>query len=316
MRFLIPFLAGVMVAASSYAQTDVVLKKKAVSDSVLTNNREIILPEPFNGQKAMLALFPGRYYNLTRSYKNEMINWTCPTCKAKQYEDVNEDNGGPFPYKGGVATRLMNIMDFKDSSGMQYKVISFNHSEFDEDGMQTSRFTGGLLGLAKFVLTDGGWKLRMYTPAIKAYGAFSQAPTPKPLQIGQDQYAFVLRHTNGPGGGPFYTTLYLIAGMNGNYQEVMAAYGVEKSGGDNEDGHFSTWTSEYTVPASDKKYFRDIVITWKGTYHTDDLEPLPAEVTKLIKKGKKTGKFTLVQRFVYKGSKGYELQPGSQVTVN
>lgn len=315
MRFLIPFLAGVLMTASAYAQTDAVLKKKTVGDSVMIN-REIILPEPFNGQKAMLALFPGRYYNLTRSFKNEMVNWTCPTCKPKQYEDVNEDSAPPFPFKQGVATRLMNIMDFKDSSGMQYKVLSFNHSEFDEDGMQTSRFTGGLLGLAKFVLTDGGWKLRMYTPAIKAYGAFSQCPTPKPLLIGQDQYAFILRHTNGPGGGPFYTTNYLIAGLNGNYQEVMAANAVEKSGGDADEGGVSSWTSEYSVPASDKKYFRDIVITLKGTYHTDDLDPLPTEVTKLIKKGKKTGKFTLVQRYVYKGSKGYELQPGAQATVN
>ncbi|WP_291914642.1 hypothetical protein [Chitinophaga sp. CB10] len=317
MRFLLPFLAGLLTAAGSYAQSDVVLKKKTVGDTVLLPARDLVLPDPFHGEKALEALFPGRHYNLsTAAYKNEMINWTCPTCKAVTYPDANEDEVLPFPYKNGVATRLINTMDFRDSTGMQYKVISFNHSEFEEDGFQTSRFTGGLLGLAKFVKTDAGWKLRMYAPAIKAYGAFSQCPTPKALLIGQDQYAFVIKHSNGPGGGPFYSTLYMIAGINGTYQQIMAAFATEKSGGDPEEGDLSKWTSTYAVPASDKKYFRDIVITTKGNYDTADLEGFPQEVASQLKKSKKSGKFVMVQRYVYKGAKGYELQPGIQVKVN
>jgi hypothetical protein len=126
-------------------------------------SRILIIAKPFDGWKALQQLFPGKHYKLVRKeYYNELINRECKTCKTKTYENVNEDANGAFPYAEGVATRLMNVMDFKDSSGLQYKVISFNHSIFDEDDAQTSRFTGGLLGLAKFVLTDGGWKLRMF----------------------------------------------------------------------------------------------------------------------------------------------------------
>ncbi|MBS0031232.1 hypothetical protein ACTJJ0_29995 [Chitinophaga sp. 22321] len=282
------------------------LKKKNVSDTIL-QNRSLLLQGTFDAQRALLQLFPGKHYRLTDGKNvNEMINWECKSCAAKNYPDVNEDALGAFPYKDGVATRLINVMDFKDSTGQQYKVISFNHSGFDEDGTQTSRFTGGLLGLAKFVLTDNGWNLRMFQPAISAYGAFSQCPTPKPLLIGKDQYAFVIKHSNGGGGGPFDGNYYLVAGVNGGYQQVMAAYGIERTvGGDEEQ---SSWQSTYTVPASDKKYFRDILVTLKGTVNAKDLDGLPNEVKNLVK-GKKQAHFTAEERYVYKGAaKGYELQ--------
>ncbi|PSL47985.1 hypothetical protein CLV51_102845 [Chitinophaga niastensis] len=316
MKHLFPFLLlSVSLATTSFAQSgDESLIKKNVSDTIL-QNRTLTVPDPFDGQKALLQLFPGKHYKLVRKdYTNELINWECKTCKTKIYPDVNEDANGAFPYEGGVATRLMNVMDFKDSSGMQYKVISFNHSAFDEDGAQTSRFTGGLLGLAKFVLTDSGWKLRMFQPAIGAYGAFSQCPHPKPLLIGQDQYAFMIKHSNGGGGGPFDGAYFLIAGANGSYQQVMAAYGIEKTV-DSDQPDLCSWTSEYSVPMSDKKYFRDIVITIKGIYKSTDIESLPAEIQSLVK-GKKKGKFTIEQRYVYKGSKGYELQLPVKAAVN
>lgn len=291
------------------------LKTKNISDTFLLPTRTLLLKGTFNAQTALQQLFPGKHYRLVHGkYVNEMINWECKTAKRKKYDDVNEDSPGGFPYEIGVATRLLDVMDFKDSSGMQYKVISFNHSEFDEDGAQVSRFTGGLLGLAKFVLTDQGWNLRMFTPAIKAYGAFSSCPTPKPLQIGVDQYAFILKHSNGPAGGPYYGTYYLIAGINGAYQQVMAAYAVELSGG-GEDGMVPcAWASTYSVPASDKKYFRDIVITTTGTASASDMDNVPKEVEALLK-GKKTVKFVMESRYVYKGpAKGYEEQLPTKVS--
>jgi hypothetical protein len=317
MKHLLPLLLlSVSLTTTCFAQSkdDELLKKQNVSDTIL-QSRTLLIAGPFDGWKALQQLFPGKHYKLVRKeYSNELINWECKSCKTKTYEDVNEDANGAFPYAEGVATRLMNVMDFKDSSGLQYKVISFNHSIFDEDGAQTSRFTGGLLGLAKFVLTDGGWKLRMFQPAIGAYGAFSQCPKPTPVLIGQDQYAFMLKHSNGGGGGPFDGAYFLIAGANGVYQQVMAAYGIEKTTVSEEEG-LSSWTSEYSVPVSDKKYFRDIIITTKGIYKSTDTESLPADIQSLVK-GKKKGTFTIVQRYVYKGSKGYELQLPAKVTVN
>lgn len=300
--------AGLMATCFGQVPADG-LKKKNISDTLLLPTRTLLLPGAFNAQSALLQLFPGKHYRLVDGkYVNEMINWECKTCKPKKYEDVNEDGLGSFPYSAGVATRLLDVMDFKDSSGLAYKVISFSHSEFDEDGATVSRFTGGLLGLAKFVQTDQGWNLRMFQPGIKAYGAFSSCPTPKPLLIGSDQYAFILKHSNGGAGGPYDGDYYLIAGVNGGYQQVMAAYRIERTEGGEEGEELSSWTSTYSVPASEKKYFRDILITLKGTVNAADTEQLPDEVKALVK-GKKKAGFIAEERYVYKGAgKGYQLQ--------
>jgi hypothetical protein len=302
---------------TSYAQNDdEYLKKTTISDTIL-KTRNLIISGPFDAQKALLKLFPGKYYNITKKsgYQNEFINWDIKAPGRKSYTDVNGEQGDLlFPFERGVATRLINVMDFKDTTGLQYKVISFNHSEYDEEGLQTSRFTGGLLGLAKFALTKEGWKLRIFQPAIGGYGAFSNCPTPKPLLIGEDQYAFMIEHLNGGGGGPFFGALFLIAGTNGTYQQIMSAYGVKKTTGADEEVPTS-WSSEYSVPPSKKKYFRDIIVTTKGTYTSTDREGLPESISAKIKPGKK-GKYNIATRYIYKGSKGYEAQLPATIVVN
>lgn len=302
---------------NTYAQKDEESLKKAVVSDTILRPRRLIIPGPFDPQQALLKLFPGKYYNLTKKsgYQNELINWDIKAPTRKSYTDANGDEGDLlFPFERGVATRLMNVMDFKDSTGLQYKVISFNHSEYDEEGLQTSRFTGGLLGLAKFALTKDGWKLRIFQPAIGGYGAFSKCPTPKPVLIGENQYAFMIEHVNGGGGGPFYGALFLIAGANGTYQQIMSAYAVKKTIGIDEEVP-SSWLSEYSVPVSKKKYFRDIIITTKGTYTSAADEELPESISAKIKKGKK-GKYKITTRYIYKGSKGYEAQFPATIIVD
>jgi len=172
-----------------------------------------------------------------------------------------------------------------------------------------------LLGLAKFVLVDSTWQLRFFQPAIGAYGAFSQCPKPTAVLIGKDQYAFMLKSSNGPGGGPFDGSLFLIAGTGGAYQQIMAAYGVERTEVEEEEG-LSSWTFEYSVPVSEKKFFRDIIVTIKGTYIATDTDSMFDELKPLVK-GKKKGQFMIVQRYVYKGSKGYVLQtPAAASLIN
>lgn len=297
-------LLSLFLTTTCFAQDDLI--KKNVSDTILHLDRKLEMPNPFDATKALLKLFPGKHYNLSDKYINDLISWECKNCATKEYTDVNEDGNAAFPYSEGVATRLLNIMNYKDSAGTQYKVISFNHSTYDPDGAQTSRFTGGLLGLAKFVRVDSIWQLRSFQPAIRAYGAFSQCPEPTAVLIGKDQYAFMLKSSNGPGGGPFYGSLFLIAGANGVYQQVMAAPGVERTEMGDEEG-LSSWSYEYSIPVSEKKFFRDIIVTIKGTYTATDTESLFDELKPLIE-GKKKGKFVIVQRYVYKGSNGYVLQ--------
>lgn len=306
-------LFSILLTTTCFAQDDE-LKKKNVSDTILRQDRKLEMPSPFNATKALLKLFPGKYYNLSDgTYINDLISWECKTCATKQYQDVNEDANEPFPFSDGVATRLLNIMNYKDSAGTQYKVITFNHSAYDTDGAQTGRFTGGLLGLAKFVLVDSIWQLRFFQPAIGAYGAFSKCPTPTAVLIGKDQYAFMLKHSNGPGGGPFDGSLFLIGGANGAYQQIMAAYGVERTEVGDDEG-MSSWSYDYSIPVSEKKFFRDIIVTIKGTYKSTDTDNLFDELKPLIK-GKKQGKFMIVQRYVYKGAKGYVMQTPATATL-
>lgn len=321
-RLLVMLCMQVGLVATCFAQAPKGdLQLKNISDTFLLPTRSLILKGDFNPQDALLQLFPGKHYRwLTDGkYVTEMINWKCKTCKPKKYQDVNgpgeNDGFQDFPNEDGVATRLLNVMDFKDSSGLQYKVMSFNHSIFDKEGFQGTRLVGGLLGLAKFVRTDQGWHLRMFTPVIKAYGDYSACPEPKPLLIGVDQYAFMLEHSSGMGDGPFHETYYLIAGINGAYQQVMAVYDIQRLVDEDKAGVSSNWKSTYSVPPSDKKYFRDIVVTTTGTAIATDAEGLPEGVNVLLK-GKKTVRFVKERRFVYKNpTKGYELQLPAKVSL-
>lgn len=311
--FLLLFMAFVTGTVRAKPR-DEELKKKNLSDTIL-KGRTLTVPDPFDAQKALLALFPGIYYNLSSSdYNNELISWECKTCTPKACIDVNGMEDCVFPATGGVATRLMNVMDYSDAAGQQYKVISFNHSEYDADGITTGRFSGGILGLAKFMRTPEGWKLRIFQPVVRAYGAFSQCPTPKALLIGEDQYAFLIKHLNGGAGGPFGGATFLIAGADGSYLEVLAAYGTERTEG-GEAGPNCNWKSEVSCPVSTKKYFRDIIITTKGRYYASDKEGMPEAVSRRLK-GKKEGSFTIVRQYIYKGSgTGYVAQP-ENCTVN
>jgi hypothetical protein len=289
------------------------LQKKNLSDTILLPTRTLNVRGTFDGWKVLRQLFPGKYYDLSSgNYKNRLINWESKTYKPKGYVDANDGEKYEFPYAAGVATRLLEVYSYKDSSGTQYKMLTFNHSEFDADGAQVSRFTGGTIGVAKFSLADSTWSLKYFQPAIGAYGAFSQCPTPTLLMIGHDQYAFMIKSLNGGAGGPFSGNLFLIAGADGSYKEVMTVYGAERT---ITDENSSSWDCTFSAPPSNKRFFRDIIVTIKGTYNAADFDELPEEVKPYAKSNKK-GKFTLAQRYVYKWGKGYQFQGPAGVIVD
>lgn len=289
------------------------LQIKNLPDTVLSTTRSLIIPEPFDGMTVLRKLFPGKYYNLDDgAYKNRLISWGCKSCKRKQIDDVNGVEDNPvFPFTEGVATRLLNVIDLKDATGGQYKIVAFNHSAYDSDGMQTGRFSGGILGLAKFTKTDSGWLLRSFDPAIAAYGAFQSCPRPKAIKIGEDQFAFLIEHSNGPGGGPFFKTYFLLAGANGKYSQVFSE-GVERA---SPEAYESSWTSEFLVPESSKKYFRDIVIKTKGIYMMGDEEALKIDEIHNQMKGFKSCDFSFSRRYVYSTSKGYQAGPVQDLVI-
>ncbi|MBW8684618.1 hypothetical protein [Chitinophaga rhizophila] len=313
-HLFIGLLCCISVVTNCFAQAGDLLKKN-ISDTMLSPARIVEIADPFDGQKALLKLFPGKYYNLSEgNYKNELINWDCTSCKPRSFRDANEEESYQFPYAEGVATRLLNVISYKDSAGTQYKMLTFNHSAYDPDGLQTSRFTGGTLGIAKFSLTGSLWTMKFFQPAIGAYGAFSKCPTPKPVVIGHDQYAFMLDVVNGPAGGPFTGVLYLIAGTGGAYKEVLTVHDASRTEVEEEEG-MSSWSCTYNAPQSDKRFFRDIIVTMKGQYRSTDIESLPEEVKPYVSTNKK-GTFTLARRYVYKWGKGYQLQGPAGVTVD
>lgn len=299
---LFMILAATPVHSQSY---DADLEIKEISNTAFTPGRTLLLPDPFDSIKALKTLFPGKYYDLTKrsGYDNKVVNWQCKTCKAQQYIDVNGLSEHPsFPYEDGVATRLINVMNLTDAAGGRYKMLAFSHSTYDVDGFRTGRFSGGMLGLAKFTKTDSGWLMRSFQPAIGAYGAFSSCPAPGALLIGEDQYAFLVRHNNGPGGGPFQVSYFLIAGANGKYSQVMTAYSTDRTNTEQDE---SIWESKLSVPVSTKKYFRDIVITTSGRYFANKEEDVLPELAEKIE-GIRSCNFRFTKRFVYSAAKGYE----------
>lgn len=287
---------------SANGQSNKGLLKKNLPATILTR-KTLFLRGDFEPQKALLALFPGKFYDLSdKGYSNKLISWECKACKASGYPDVNEVEGPQsFPYKGGVATRLKSTFDFNDSAGCQYKVISFSHSDYDPDGNATGRFTGGLLGLAKFRRVDSGWQLMVFQPAIAAYGAFSEAPNPKLVKIGQDQYAFMIEHVNGGAGGPFYGSFYLLAEVNGGYRQVLEAGGVGRQDGEDE----GKWEGSYKCTPVRGQLFGDIIVTTKGSFSAADPDGVPAELEKKVN-NKDHGTFTITHVYTFRGIKGYQ----------
>jgi hypothetical protein len=300
MRLIRLSILFLMFSSVCIAQDDII-KLKNVSDTILNTKRTLQLSDPLDGVKTMQKLFPGKLYNL--SDHNTFISWNCKSCKPNAFKDVNEVEGDQmFPYTRGVATRLLENIDYKDSKGNQFKLLFFNHSIYDEDGLQTGRFSGGLVGVAKFAKNDKIWQMRSFQPAVAGFGAFAQAPKPKLIEIGEDQYAFTLLHVNGGAGGPFEGILYLVAGFEGKYQPIMEVYDYQLT-----NVASVTWSSSYTVVNDNtKKHFRDIIIKTNGTFDkaeqvNDEFEvTLPTEIAAMAKT-KKQFKFEIEKHFSFKG---------------
>lgn len=288
------------------AQEEIQLKN--VNDTILNTKRTLFIKGSLDGVKTMQKLFPGKLYTL--SDHNTFLSWKCKTCKPVAYLDVNGVEGDQmFPYTEGVATRLRETIDYSDSKGNQFKFLLFNHSVYDADGLQTGRFSGGLLGIAKFAKNENVWEMKSFQPAIAAFGAFASSPIPKLVEIGEDQFALTLVHSNGGGGGTYSGYLYLIAGFGGKYQPIMEVdyYELTNNGKGN-----TTWLSSYKVATdTPKKHFRDFIITTTGFYKKaaeteDDREvDMPQELATMVK-SKKQFNFVIERRFSFNG-KGYKL---------
>lgn len=299
MRFIILNFALFLSTICVAQETDVKLKN--VSDTILNTKRVLKISDPLDAEKAMQKLFPGKLYKL--SDHNTFISWNCKSCKTASFTDVNGvEDDQLFPYKEGVATRVLANIDYSDSKGNQFKLITFNHSNYDPDGTQTGRFSGGLLGVAKFAKNGTFWEMRSFQPAVAAFGSFSQSPTPKLLEIGEDQYAFTLLHVNGGAGGPFEGYLYLIAGFEGKYQPILEVDNYQLT-----NVASVKWSSSYTVVNEiNKKHFRDIIIKTNGSFSkaeqvNDEFEVnLPGEIATMAKT-KKQFNFEIERRFSFKG---------------
>lgn len=318
MRLILSLFISVLCTAHSFGQQPHI-EKKNISDTVFYDQRMLVIPsDSLDAMKVMQKLFPGKLYNLSsKDYKNTFISWECKKCKPAPYTDVNGVEGDQqFPYTEGVATRLIDVIHYKDSKGNEYKILAFNHSVYDEDGAQTGRFIGGLLGLAKFTKMEGSWQMRSFQPAVAAFGAFASSPKPVPIVIGEDQYAFTVLHVNGGAGGPFEGMLFLIGGTGGKYRPILATGQYELT---NTEKGETTWKSTITVDNNSKKqYFRDIIITTKGYYHKnrgggDELYNGPDEIASYIKK-KTSFDFVIEKHYTFDG-KHYAMKGKPSVAI-
>lgn len=290
------------------------IQKKDLSPAILKRDT-LTIHKDFQEMKVLQTLFPGKYYDLSdKDFTNKFISWSCNACNKREYEDINGVEDNPkFPFVEGVATRIIKTINYKDSKGAEYKVLAFNHSIYDADGLQTGRFLGGLLGMAKFAQTDSGWVLKSFQPAIAAYGAFSRCPEPELLLIGENQYAFLIKHSNGGGGGYYTGTYILLAGIDGKYAPIM--YDSEMAITNTEENDTS-WNSTINVPVTAKKYFRDIVVTTKGKYHNNPDGNNMNKINQSIFKGIKSCNFSYNETFIYHPKKGYLSQGIKNIKIS
>jgi hypothetical protein len=297
-RFSIFFL---LFSSICTAQDQDIVQLKNVNDTILSTKRTLQVTDPFDGIKTLQRLFPGKLYKL--SDNNTFLSWKCKNCKPSAYTDVNGLEGDQmFPYESGIATRILDNITYKDSKGNEFRLLFFNHSYYDEDGLQTGRFSGGLVGVAKFAKNGSAWQMRSFQPGIAAFGSFAQAPKPKLIEIGEDQYAFTLMHINGGAGGPFEGILYLIAGLDGKYQPIMEVNDYKLT-----NVASLEWSSSYKVVNDNgKKHFRDIIIKTNGSFNkagkdNDEFELNPPKEIAAMAKSKNQFNFEIERRFSFKG---------------
>ncbi|OCB73804.1 hypothetical protein B0A79_23040 [Flavobacterium piscis] len=297
-RFSIFFL---LFSSICTAQDQDIVQLKNVNDTIISTKRTLQVTDPFDGVKTLQRLFPGKLYKL--SDNNTFLSWKCKNCKPSAYTDVNGLEGDQmFPYESGIATRILDNITYKDSKGNEFRLLFFNHSYYDEDGLQTGRFSGGLVGVAKFAKNGNAWQMRSFQPGIAAFGSFAQAPKPKLIEIGEDQYAFTLMHINGGAGGPFEGILYLIAGLDGKYQPIMEVNDYKLT-----NVASLEWSSSYKVVNDNgKKHFRDIIIKTNGSFNkagkdNGEFELNPPKEIAAMAKSKNQFNFEIERRFSFKG---------------
>ncbi|PIF30113.1 hypothetical protein CLU81_0515 [Flavobacterium sp. 9] len=298
-RHILSTLFFFLFISTCSAQNDDIVKLKNISDTILNTKRTLRIKGQLDPVETMQMLFPGKLYNFPDH--NTFLSWKCTSCKPVSYIDVNgflEDQ--LFPYTEGVATRLLTNIDYSDSKGNEFKFMIFNHSIYDEDGGRTSRFTGGLLSIAKFEKNSNSWEMKSFQPAIEAFGSFAESPVPKLVEIGEDQYALTLVHENGAFGSSSSGDLYLLVGIDGKYKPLMEVNYYSLN-------NISTeWSSSYrVVNDNNKKFFRDFVITTTGSYvnakdSEGDVEvDLPSEIVRMAETKKKFN-FVIERRFSFK----------------
>ena len=264
--------------------------------------KDISVADPFDPQAALLQLFPGD--TATGIQGERVISWACTACPASSYKDANGELGAgeqaSFPPRE-VSTRLLKVIKVQDSTG-SYLFLSFNHNPYDPDGMQTGRFSGGILGIAKFAKAGQSWLLRSVSPAIGAYGAFQQCASPQLVALGDGQYGFLETHMNGGAGGPCWEDYFIIAGINGQYRQVgyVPATARRYTG-----KGMSAWESRLEA-APGKAAFRDLLIITTGDYFFEPEEPdaFPQNLKALFR-DKRPCHFTIITKYAYTAGGGY-----------
>lgn len=286
-KILLCLLTLLTWAQVAVAQED--LPIRAVSDTIL-GKRHLAVSDPFDSVKVLRKLFPGAL-GADRYHKSgKIIDWSCPTCPVRSYPNAFMDEPQKFPYEDGTATRVLKVTETRDSLGVRYKFLFVNHSPYDEDGLQTGRFEGGLLGVAVFAFTDSAWELRLFQPAIAAYGSYSQCPDPELIADG----TFLIRSVNGPAGGPFQEDDYVLQINGGRFKQVLAAYRMGMTKGIDWNSH---WTGKCKILPGNGPH-PDVQFTISGTVYAGDDDYLVPELKGFAKTGTHAS-FKIVRTYRY-----------------
>lgn len=230
---------------------------------------ELKIPKPFKPEIAMRKLFPGHYYKLPAPYSHDeivkLVAWSCPSCPKYKYKNYFGDEV-MFPLRDSNETRVSKVLRYTDDSGQKNILVAFSTTEFTTDLLPCGRFEGAFLSLALFIESDSTWNLKTFAPVLGYYGSFQSLPDVKLLKFGKNNFGCYIDDANGPGGGPFYSNLYVFGRIDGLFKLILEKDLASRT------NTSTNWDYKIILTPSDSLPYGKMLVKTTGHYSSDGLD--------------------------------------------
>lgn len=197
--------------------------------------------------------------------KHGKVRWQPTDEQLKSLEDIGPD----ILDKNGYATSEVLFSEGFERDGRRCRVVLFQTIP-DLAG----HVTPGVVGGAKFIATETGWRLQSRMYAITAMGSFGSALPPTAYQIGKNRRGYLFE-PGFTGQGITEGGMVLIAEFGDSFALVAVLNDTFSEKTDDKDRREWGYDSKFVFSPSPDAEWYDLTVTTTGNY--------PDEREKLVK---------------------------------